>query len=163
TEFVDEERAAREGQHQRGPSPAEQTMRDRAFWGRQLNDTDREGGDRRKGVNLDDNRSFEERCERHEGSDPSDPLDRNSRVDKTRCENKNGTWSKEEAFSLSSASISGGSSGRGRQPMGYCRLASPRSTECCRAAGSRGAPCTRSWGWTATRRMARSPPPLPPA
>src|SRR5216684_2721215 len=51
-------------------------MRDRALWGRQLNDADREGGDGGKGVNLDDDRGVEKRCERHETSDRSCSLDR---------------------------------------------------------------------------------------
>jgi hypothetical protein len=67
------------------------------------------------------------------------------------------------APSSSFVSASGGSSGRRRRPMGSCRLASRQSTGLCQAAGSRGAPCTRSWEWALTRRMARLPRPLPPA
>jgi hypothetical protein len=47
--------------------------------------------------------------------------------------------------------------------MVCCRLASPRSIGPCRAAGCHAAPCTKSSGQVATKRMARSPPPSPPA
>ena len=47
--------------------------------------------------------------------------------------------------------------------MGSCHLASKQSTGLCLVAGSRGAPCTKSWEWAVTRRMERLPQPLPPA
>src|SRR5215510_8286736 len=94
-------------------------------------------------MNLDDGGGVDERREGHrEASDGSCGSDR------------------QEPFFPSFASAFGGSSGR-RRRMGFYLSVSRRSTGLCRAAGSRGALCTKSWEWAATRRMARSPPPLP--
>ena len=64
--------------------------------------------------------------------------------------------------SPSSANGSGGSSGRQRRSMGFCRSASRRWTGLCRVAGSPAARCTKSLEQMATKRMAHSPPFLPP-
>src|SRR6516162_5414577 len=46
--------------------------------------------------------------------------------------------------------------------MGSCPSASRRSTELCREVGSPEVHYTKSWEGVATKRMGRSPPPLPP-
>jgi len=63
---------------------------------------------------------------------------------------------------MSFVSASGGSSDRRHRRMGFCLSVSRRSTRPCRAAGSRGVPCTRSWEQGATKKTVRSPLPLAP-